>query len=115
MADFADDAAEITENYLGWHCRMPESSLGRTRSQASVEIATTLWQRVLSALVENAETTISGERYKAGKEKPRTGAILLLGSQFPVCQYPYTTPATLPNQQAHSEPAGSCQRWDAAC
>ena len=52
---------------------MPESSLGRTRSQASVEIATTLWQRALSAPAENAETTISGERHKAGKEKPPIG------------------------------------------
>jgi hypothetical protein len=30
---------------------------------------------VLFAPAENAETTISGERYKAGKEKPRTGAL----------------------------------------
>jgi len=54
---------------------MPESSPGSIRSLASVATATTLWPRALSALVENAATTISGERYKAGKEKPRTGAL----------------------------------------
>ena len=51
----------------GWHAI--------TRLQASAAIATTLWPRALSALAENAETTISGERDKAGKEKPRTGAL----------------------------------------
>ena len=54
---------------------MPESSPGRIRSQASVEIATTLWPRALSALVESAAMITSGERYKAGKEKPRTRAL----------------------------------------
>ena len=54
---------------------MPESSPGSIRSLASVATATTLWPRVLFAPAENAETTISGERYKAGKEKPRTGAL----------------------------------------
>ena len=52
---------------------MPGSSPGSIHSLASVEIATTLWPRALSALVENAATTISGERYKAGKEKPPIG------------------------------------------
>ena len=43
MADFADDAAEITENYLQVALQNSrEHSLGRIRSLAFVEIATTL-------------------------------------------------------------------------
>ena len=41
---------------------MPESSPGSIHSLASAAIATTLWPRALSALVENAATTTQNAR-----------------------------------------------------
>ena len=42
MADFADDAAEITENYLQVALQNARQHPGSIHSLASVEIATTL-------------------------------------------------------------------------
>ena len=75
MADFADDAAEITENYL-------QVALQNAREQPRPHPFTGICRncdhpvaRALSALVESAAMITSGERYKAGKEKPHTGAL----------------------------------------
>ena len=74
MADFADDAAEVTEmnlqvalqNARGWH------ALTRLQVCAGSVINRYRWARFVMLIVE---IITSGERYKAGKEKPLNGAL----------------------------------------
>ena len=75
MADFADDAAEITENYL-------QVALQNAREQPRQHPFTGICRNCDHPVsegafcpAENAAMITSGERYKAGKEKPRTGAL----------------------------------------